>query len=61
MHCQTENVHKLAGYSSDLKHLLPENKQATVSMYLFDEYLQKPVYELLNNSSHMKQLVVQWQ
>ena len=61
MHCQTENVRKLAGYRSDLKHLLPENKQASLSMYLFNEYLQEGVYELLNNSSHMKQVVVQWQ
>jgi len=26
-HCQTENVRKLAGYTFDLKHLLPENKR----------------------------------
>jgi hypothetical protein len=58
MHCQTENVRKLAGYTSDLKHILPENKQASLSLYLFIEYLQKAVYKLHNNSRHMKQLVV---
>jgi hypothetical protein len=42
MHCQTENVSQLAGYTSDLKHL-PESKQASLSLYLFDEYLQKAV------------------
>ena len=43
MHCETENVRKLAGYTSDLKHLLPEKKRASRSLYLFDEYLQKAV------------------
>jgi hypothetical protein len=43
MYCQTENVHKLAGYTSDLKHLLPKNKQASLSLFLFDQYLQKVV------------------
>ena len=57
MHCQTENVCKLAGYTSDLKHL-PENKQASLSLYLFNVCLQKGVYKLHNNSRHMKQLVV---
>jgi hypothetical protein len=38
--------------------LLPESKQASLPSYLFDECLQKAVYELLNNSRHMKQLVV---
>lgn len=37
LHCQTENVRKLADYSSDLNHLLPENKQASLSQFLFDE------------------------
>ena len=34
--CQTENVCKLADYSSGLNHL-PENKQASLSQFLFDE------------------------
>jgi hypothetical protein len=54
LHCQTENVCILTGYTSDLKHLLPENKQANLSLYLFDEYLQKAVYKLHNNSGHSK-------
>ena len=58
VHCQTENVCKLTGYTIDLKHLPPENQQASLSLYLFDEYLQKAVYKLHNNSCHMKQLVV---
>jgi len=40
VHCQSANVHKLAGYASDLKCHLPENKQASLSPFLFDEYLQ---------------------
>lgn len=43
IHCQVENVHKLAGYTSDLKPHLPENKQASLSLFQFDEYLQKVV------------------
>jgi len=43
MRCQTAKVGKLAGYTFDLKHLLPENKQASLSLFLFDEYLQKVV------------------
>ena len=35
--CQTENVCKFTGYTSDLKHLLPDNKQASLSLFLFDE------------------------
>jgi len=58
MYCQTENMCKLAGYTSDLKHNLPENKQASLSLFLFDEYLQKVVEELLNKSCHMKDLLV---
>jgi len=42
-HHQAENVHKLAVYTSDLKHLLSENKQASLSLFLFDKYLQKGV------------------
>jgi hypothetical protein len=55
---QTEKMRKLAGYTSDLKHLLPENQQASLSLCLLDEYLQKVVYKLHNNSRHMKQLAV---
>jgi len=43
MHCQTENVCKLAGYTFDLKHLLSENKQASLSLFMFDKYLWKVV------------------
>jgi hypothetical protein len=38
-----ENVRKLSGYTSDLKRLLSENNQASLSLFLFDEYLQKVV------------------
>jgi hypothetical protein len=43
MCCQTENMCKLAGYTSDLKHLLPKNKQASLSLFLFDQYVHKVV------------------
>nr|AGM32344.1 ferritin, heavy subunit [Coptotermes formosanus]AGM32405.1 ferritin, heavy subunit [Coptotermes formosanus] len=43
MHRQAESVRELAGYTSDLKRLLSENKQASLSLFLFDEYLQKVV------------------
>ncbi|KDR16114.1 ferritin heavy chain [Zootermopsis nevadensis] len=43
MHRQAEEVRKLAGYTSDLKRLLSENNQASLSLFLFDEYLQKAV------------------
>jgi hypothetical protein len=43
MHRQAEEVRKLAGYTSDLKRLLSVNKQASLSLFLFDEYLQKAV------------------
>jgi len=33
----------LGGYTSDLKRLLSENKQASLSLFLFDEHLQKVV------------------
>ena len=36
-------MRKLAGYTSDLKNLLSESKQASLSLFLFDEYLQKVV------------------
>ena len=35
IHCQTENVCKLADYTSDLKHLLPENKQTSLLFVSF--------------------------
>lgn len=37
---QTERVRDLAGYSSDLRNLLTE-RDPSVSVFLFDEYLQK--------------------
>jgi len=43
MHRQAENVRKLSGYANDLKRLISENKQASLSLFLFDEYLQKVV------------------
>eukprot|EP01054_Gregarina_sp_Poly1_P006583 Gregarina_sp_Poly_1__6582@NODE_3530_length_1030_cov_8_632399_g2239_i0_p1_GENE_NODE_3530_length_1030_cov_8_632399_g2239_i0NODE_3530_length_1030_cov_8_632399_g2239_i0_p1_ORF_typecomplete_len222_score24_35Ferritin/PF00210_24/6_8e23_NODE_3530_length_1030_cov_8_632399_g2239_i0139804 len=41
LHRQAETIRELAGHSSDLKRLLGENKQASLSLFLFDEYLQK--------------------
>ena len=38
---------KFAGYARYLKHLLPENKLASLSSFLFDENVQKVVEELL--------------
>jgi hypothetical protein len=43
MHRHAEEVRKLAGYASDVKHLLSANNQASLSLFLFDEYLQKAV------------------
>ena len=43
LHHHAENVRKLGGYTSDLKRLLSENKQASLSLFLFDEHLQKVV------------------
>jgi hypothetical protein len=43
LHRQAENVRQLAGYANDLKRLLSEKQQASLSLYLFDEYLQKVV------------------
>jgi hypothetical protein len=43
MYCHTETVHNLAGYTSDLKHLLCENKHADLSFYVFDQFVQKVV------------------
>jgi len=38
-----DNVRKLAGYANDLKRLLSEENQSSLSLFLFDEYLQKVV------------------
>jgi hypothetical protein len=43
LHRHAENVRKLAGYASDMKCLLSENKQAGLSLFLFDDYLLKVV------------------
>jgi hypothetical protein len=43
VHRHAEQIRNLAGYTSDLKRLLSENKQASLSLFLFDEYLQKVV------------------
>jgi hypothetical protein len=43
LHRHADNVRQLAGYANDLKRLLSENKQASLSLFLFDEYLQKVV------------------
>lgn len=43
MHRQAKQVRELAGYASDLKRLLTENSQASLSLFLFDQYLQKVV------------------
>jgi hypothetical protein len=59
MYCQTENVCKLAGYTSDLKDLVPKNKQASLSMFVFDQFLQKVVWQPLYNSCTRK--IIQFQ
>lgn len=41
LHRHADNVRMLAGHANDLKRLLSENKQANLSLFLFDEYLQK--------------------
>lgn len=41
MHRQADKVREFAGLTSDLKKLISEPKQASLSLFLFDEYLQK--------------------
>jgi len=43
LHRHADSVRTLAGHANDLKRLLSENKQASLSLFLFDEYLQKVV------------------
>jgi ferritin len=43
LHRHAENIRQLSGYANDLKRLLSENKQSSLSLFLFDEYLQKVV------------------
>ncbi|KAJ4435679.1 hypothetical protein ANN_18295, partial [Periplaneta americana] len=43
MHRHAEVVRDLAGHTNDLKRLLSENKQTSLALFLFDEYLQKVV------------------
>jgi len=43
LHHHAENIRQLSGYANDLKRLLSENKQSSLSLFLFDEYLQKVV------------------
>jgi len=43
LHRHADSVRSLAGHASDLKRLLSENKQASLALFLFDEYLQKVV------------------
>ncbi|XP_012530099.1 uncharacterized protein LOC105833151 [Monomorium pharaonis] len=37
----TDRVRQLAGYSNDLKNMLKDTHDASLSVFLFDEYLQK--------------------
>ncbi|KAJ9592810.1 hypothetical protein L9F63_015501 [Diploptera punctata] len=41
MHRQAKSVRDFAGYTSDLQKLLGEKSQTSLSLFLFDEYLQK--------------------
>jgi hypothetical protein len=43
LHRHAESVRSLAGHASDLKRLLSEDKQTSLALFLFDEYLQKVV------------------
>jgi hypothetical protein len=43
MEHHADNVRKLAGYTNDLKKLLDKNNEPSLSLFLFDEYLQKVV------------------
>jgi hypothetical protein len=38
---QADTVRKLSGYTNDLKHLIQNVPDTSLSVYLFDEYLQK--------------------
>ncbi|XP_055696666.1 uncharacterized protein LOC129797846 [Lutzomyia longipalpis] len=38
---QAETIRKFSGYANDLKHFMQEKSQVALSLYLFDEYLQK--------------------
>ncbi|XP_011160664.1 ferritin heavy polypeptide-like 17 [Solenopsis invicta] len=41
MESLSERVRQLAGYSNDLKNMLKDTDDASLSVFLFDEYLQK--------------------
>lgn len=41
MESLSERVRQLAGYSNDLKNMLKDTHDASLSVFLFDEYLQK--------------------
>jgi len=43
LHRHADSVRQLSGHANDLKRLLSENKQASLALFLFDEYLQKVV------------------
>uniref|UniRef100_F4MI35 Ferritin n=1 Tax=Phlebotomus perniciosus TaxID=13204 RepID=F4MI35_PHLPE len=38
---QAETIRKFSGYANDLKHFMKEKTQVALSIFLFDEYLQK--------------------
>ncbi|KAL0281216.1 UNVERIFIED_CONTAM: hypothetical protein PYX00_002271 [Menopon gallinae] len=41
VHKLRDSIRELAGHSNDLKNLIASNKQNSLHVYLFDEYLQK--------------------
>jgi ferritin heavy chain len=41
VHQHSEIIRKLSGHTNDLKHLIANQPDPSLSLYLFDEYLQK--------------------
>ena len=61
MHWQTENVCKLAGYTGDLEHLLPENKQLVCHCICFTGISRKWYTSCLTTQATWSSLQFQWQ
>lgn len=43
VHQQADLIRELSGYTNDIKHLIGNQPDPSLSLYLFDEYLQKAV------------------
>lgn len=43
VHKHSDSIRKLSGYTNDLKRLIADQEDPSLSLYLFDDYLQKSV------------------